>query len=156
VRFGIDGFAASLISCPRGVRCHAGRRILARGETLCGLELDDGPLELAVPVAGQLACGNPALDDDPAAIIKDPYGDGWIADLVPADEVELPRLMSAEPASEEAYLDLRRFRRRIALQLLADDSDNPLSVLDHGQRLADARRMLGAAAYLQLVREFVH
>jgi glycine cleavage system H protein len=43
----------------------------------------NGPL--AAPFAGLLVRGNPNLEADPDLAIVDPYGEGWIAEMQPAD-----------------------------------------------------------------------
>lgn len=50
--------------------------------------------ELFSPVAGEVVEVNGALDADPAAINRDPYGDGWMIKLKVADPSQLSSLMS--------------------------------------------------------------
>jgi glycine cleavage system H protein len=64
-----------------------------------GMEIDAGG-EMAVvesvkaasdvyaPVSGTVLEVNAALADDPEKINRDPYGDGWMVRLQPADDVE--------------------------------------------------------------------
>ena len=52
--------------------------------------------ELFSPVGGEVAAINDALDADPAAINRDPYGAGWMIRLKPADEAEIDQLLDAE------------------------------------------------------------
>jgi glycine cleavage system H protein len=42
-----------------------------------------GPLP--APFTGVLLRGNPLLEDDPSLAEKDPYGEGWIVEMSPAD-----------------------------------------------------------------------
>jgi glycine cleavage system H protein len=51
--------------------------------------------ELFSPVTGQVVEVNGALDNDPAAVNRDPYGEGWMVRLRPADAAELKDLLDA-------------------------------------------------------------
>lgn len=155
-RFGLDSLAASLIICPRQIRWNGAPRVVQRGETICAIEFDGGSLRLGAPVVAHLSGRNQVLDDDPADVLSAPYGGGWIVDLDHIEESELDRLLSAEAAREQARLDLRRFRRRIALHLLADAGSVGPTLADGGELLADPWRILGGVRYLELLRELVH
>ncbi len=52
--------------------------------------------DVYAPVAGEVIEVNTLLDDTPELINSDPYGEGWIMRLRPADAAELDRLMSAD------------------------------------------------------------
>jgi glycine cleavage system H protein len=51
--------------------------------------------DLYAPVTGEVLEVNPALDDDPALVNSDPYGEGWMLRVRMADTGELDRLLSA-------------------------------------------------------------
>ncbi|HSR91315.1 MAG TPA: glycine cleavage system protein GcvH [Gemmatimonadales bacterium] len=51
--------------------------------------------ELFCPLSGEVVEANTALDTDPAAINRDPYGAGWMIKLRPRDPAELSTLLSA-------------------------------------------------------------
>jgi glycine cleavage system H protein len=50
--------------------------------------------ELYAPVGGEVVEVNGALDADPAAVNRDPYGGGWMVKLRAADPGELNGLLS--------------------------------------------------------------
>ena len=50
--------------------------------------------DLFAPVNGTVAAVNEDLNNDPAAVNKDPYGAGWLIRITLADPAELDRLMS--------------------------------------------------------------
>ena len=52
--------------------------------------------ELFSPVAGQVVAVNEALEEDPAAVNRDPYGQGWMIRLKLEDGSELDSLLSPE------------------------------------------------------------
>ena len=77
-----------------------------------GLDLTDGQVfgevestksvsDLYAPVAGKVVARNEALDDRPELVNEDPYGAGWLIQLVPADPLSVNALLDAA-----AYADL--------------------------------------------------
>lgn len=52
--------------------------------------------DLYAPVDGQVIDSNGALADSPELVNSDPYGDGWVFKLKPADVDDVERLMSAD------------------------------------------------------------
>jgi glycine cleavage system H protein len=51
--------------------------------------------ELYAPLAGKVVKVNSGLADAPHQINEDPYGDGWICEIVPTDRGQLEKLMDA-------------------------------------------------------------
>lgn len=51
--------------------------------------------ELFCPVAGEVTEINEALENDPALVNRDPYGDGWMIKLQLRDSQSLEQLLSA-------------------------------------------------------------
>jgi glycine cleavage system H protein len=52
------------------------------------------------PISGEIVGANEALTDTPELVNNDPYGEGWLMRLKPADDLEIDLLMSAD-----AYTD---------------------------------------------------
>ncbi|MDA9835598.1 glycine cleavage system protein GcvH [Flavobacteriales bacterium] len=52
--------------------------------------------DLFLPLAGKVIAFNEALDDAPALINSDPFGDGWIIKLKMSNVADLESLMDAE------------------------------------------------------------
>ena len=57
--------------------------------------------DLYCPIAGEILDVNAALDDDPAVVNSDPYGDGWIVKIRAEGDDAVAGLMDAA-----AYSDL--------------------------------------------------
>jgi glycine cleavage system H protein len=55
--------------------------------------------KLYAPVAGKIKAVNERLNDDPAAINKDPFGEGWVFEIEMADSGELSKLMKVAEAA---------------------------------------------------------
>jgi glycine cleavage system H protein len=51
--------------------------------------------ELYAPVAGEVVAVNVLLSDAPEQLNADPYGDGWICEIVPSDPTEVDALLDA-------------------------------------------------------------
>ncbi len=51
--------------------------------------------DLFTPISGEVLEVNAALDADPAAVNRDPYGDGWLVKLKLKDASETKNLLSA-------------------------------------------------------------
>jgi glycine cleavage system H protein len=52
--------------------------------------------DIHAPIEGEVVEINPLLEDDPELVNTDPYGDGWIYKIRPANPDDLDDLMSAE------------------------------------------------------------
>jgi glycine cleavage system H protein len=71
-------------------------RSLAAGDVLTTVESVKSVSELYAPIEGEIVEGNAALEDDPAFINSDPYGNGWIAKLKLAPGTDVSQFMTAE------------------------------------------------------------
>jgi glycine cleavage system H protein len=58
--------------------------------------------DLFCPVAGEVVAINPALEKDPAAVNRSPYGDGWMIRLRVATPADLDGLLT--PAAYRSHL----------------------------------------------------
>jgi glycine cleavage system H protein len=56
--------------------------------------------DVYAPIAGAVVAVNEGLADDPETINTDPYGDGWIVRLQPADDADESDLMSPDAYQE--------------------------------------------------------
>ena len=52
--------------------------------------------DIFAPIAGEIVEVNQVLEDEPELINEDPYGDGWVCLIKPADINHLELLMDAE------------------------------------------------------------
>jgi len=53
------------------------------------------------PVAGEVVAVNEAVNDDSSLVNSDPYGEGWLVELRPANADDLSGLLSAEAYKAE-------------------------------------------------------
>ena len=57
--------------------------------------------DLYAPVGGEVVEVNEALFDAPELVNDDPYGDGWMLAIDPADDAQLDDLLSADEYEEQ-------------------------------------------------------
>ena len=53
------------------------------------------------PIAGEIVAVNEGLEDDPALVNSDPYGEGWIVEIRPENADDLANLLDAEAYKAE-------------------------------------------------------
>ena len=76
--------------------------IQAEGETLTAdevfgtIEVVKTISDLFLPVGGEILEQNEALADQPELVNKDPYGEGWLIKMKPANAADLDNLLDAE------------------------------------------------------------
>lgn len=155
-RLGLDSFATSLLAVPRQISWSTVPFLAREGESLVELDFDDGCLKIAAPLSAHLIDRNIALNDHPDALISDPYQSGWLCMLSQVDPAIITRMDNARSARENARLDMRRLRRRIALNLLAQDSEVTPETDLGGRLYADPWHALGGVGYLGLIQELMH
>jgi glycine cleavage system H protein len=155
-RFGLDAFAAAIIGHCAGVSWEVSARTVSQDEAICQIDLGLGMLSVRAPLRGVVVDGNQSLHREPGLLVTAPYEEGWILEFQVADVAELSGLMTAEVARDKARMDLRRFRRRLAVQLFADGQAVEQGMPDGGELITDVRQMLGGSAYLDLVGELIH
>jgi len=66
------------------------------GETCGELESTKSVSDLYAPVSGRVVARNDALDSSPELVNADPYGEGWMFEVIPADPADLGSLLDAE------------------------------------------------------------
>ena len=69
---------------------------LAKGDTFGTIEAVKTVSDCFIPVSGKIAEFNNAINDNPAIVNKDPYGDGWIIKIEITNPAELDTLITAD------------------------------------------------------------
>ncbi|MEM1509461.1 MAG: glycine cleavage system protein GcvH [Thermofilaceae archaeon] len=96
VRVGITDYAQKKLKAvvfiePPEVGVH-----LNAGDLLATLESIKVVSEVYAPLSGIVVTYNSKLDDDPGLLNRDPYGEGWIAELKPDNPTDVEKLLSAD------------------------------------------------------------
>jgi glycine cleavage system H protein len=69
---------------------------VAAGDACAVVESVKAASDVYSPVAGEVVEGNGELEDRPELVNQDPYGEGWIMKIRPADGVDLGALLDAD------------------------------------------------------------
>ncbi|KAB4795093.1 glycine cleavage system protein GcvH, partial [Bacteroides thetaiotaomicron] len=69
---------------------------LEAGETFGTIEVVKTISDLFLPLAGEILEQNEALEENPELVNKDPYGEGWLIKMKPADVKDAEDLLDAE------------------------------------------------------------
>ena len=69
---------------------------LEKGETFGTIEVVKTVSDLFLPIGGEVLEINPALEENPELVNKDPYGEGWLIKIKPTNVSEMDDLLDAE------------------------------------------------------------
>jgi glycine cleavage system H protein len=103
IRVGIDDYAQDQLGDIVFVELPEVGDTLQKGEEFGTVESVKAVAELVLPVSGTVASVNGHLEDTPGLVNQDPYGDGWMLEIAPADPSGMDDLMD-----KSAYLEMLR------------------------------------------------
>jgi glycine cleavage system H protein len=69
---------------------------LQAGQPFGSVESVKAVSDLVAPASGEVAAVNEEIDADPGLVNRDPFGEGWLVRIRPADPAEADKLLSAE------------------------------------------------------------
>ena len=95
VRVGITSYAQEALGDIVYVSVPSVASDVATGERLGEVESTKSVSDIYAPVTGAVVARNERLDQQPELLNSDPYGDGWIAEIRPADPAALDGLLDA-------------------------------------------------------------
>jgi len=75
-------------------------RALSTGEECAVVESVKAASDAYSPIAGEVVAVNEALADSPETVNQDPYGEGWMFRVMPADPAVLDDLLDADAYNE--------------------------------------------------------
>lgn len=102
VRVGITDFAQDSLGDVVFVQLPDVGAVLSAGESFGEIESTKSVSDLYAPLDGSVVEVNPELEANPELVNSDPYGDGWICVVAPADPSQLGALL--DPAAYQALL----------------------------------------------------
>jgi glycine cleavage system H protein len=76
---------------------------IERSEVFGTLESSKTVAELYAPISGEIIASNRDLEEDPALVNEDPYGNGWLVSMEMDDPDELESLLNS--VEYENYLE---------------------------------------------------
>ncbi len=95
VKVGITHFAQDALGDIVYVQLPDAGTAVTAGDSMGEVESTKSVSEIYAPVNGTIAARNDKLDDQPELINSDPYGDGWLVTIEPADASDLEALLDA-------------------------------------------------------------
>ncbi len=95
VRIGITHFAQDALGDIVYVSLPEVGAEIESGAAVGELESTKSVSDIYAPVTGKVVARNESLDGTPELVNSDPYGDGWLFEIVPADSSALDGLMDA-------------------------------------------------------------
>jgi glycine cleavage system H protein len=102
VRIGITHYAQDALGDIVYVSLPEVGETVEAGSTCGELESTKSVSDVYAPISGEVVARNDALDATPELVNNDPYGGGWLFEIVPSEASQLSGLMDA--ASYQATL----------------------------------------------------
>lgn len=96
VRVGITAYAQNALGDIVYVSAPGAGATVTAGQACGEVESTKSVSEIFAPLTGTVTSVNEALEGTPELVNDDPYGDGWIFELAPADPAQVDGLLSAE------------------------------------------------------------
>jgi len=96
VRIGITDYAQDALGDIVYVSLPEVGTDLEEGAAVGELESTKSVSDVYAPLAGSVVARNDALDATPELVNSDPYGEGWLFEIVPSDAAAVEALMDAE------------------------------------------------------------
>ncbi len=93
---GISDFAQDELGDVVFVELPAEGDELRKGEDFGVVESIKAVSDVYAPISGTVTAVNEALENEPELLNEDPYGEGWLVEVEPADDGELDDLLSPE------------------------------------------------------------
>ena len=95
VRVGITDFAQSALGDVVFVQLPDLDSEVAAGASFGEVESTKSVSEIYAPISGVITARNDGLVDQPDLINTDPYGEGWLVEMEPADQESVTALLDA-------------------------------------------------------------
>ncbi len=96
VRIGITAFAQEALGDVVYVSLPTVGDTVTAGDTCGEVESTKSVSDLYAPVSGEVTAVNGALDATPELVNTDPYGEGWMYELRPADAADVAALLDVD------------------------------------------------------------
>jgi glycine cleavage system H lipoate-binding protein len=144
---GIDALAQHLMPSVTAVELPAPGAFVRRGEPVAVLHAGSRSMAVAAPVSGMVVRRNARVVREPGVVKREPYGDGWLFSLSPADAS-----YREFPTAHDAVAWFDRERERLARFL---EEQLGLAAADGGELVAPPLVLLSNDGWQKLVRTFM-
>ncbi len=102
VRFGITDYAQESLGDIVFVTLPEAGTTVSAGENCGEIESTKSVAEVYAPVSGEVVLRNDVVETSPETVNADPYGVGWLVEVIPTDPAAVDALLS--PADYEALI----------------------------------------------------
>jgi len=96
VRVGITDFAQDALGDIVYVQLPEVGAVVGAGDAFGEVESTKSVSEIYAPISGEITAINQAVVDNPELINSDPYGEGWLVEIMPADADAVSALLDAQ------------------------------------------------------------
>jgi glycine cleavage system H lipoate-binding protein len=151
-RIGIDHVAAGLLRPVLSLVRSTVPTVLQMHEPCCWLVVSKGTISVPSPVDGMLQSFNPALFEHPSLLDTDPYGEGWMMEVVVRSKGR--GLQDFELSSEQPELQRKQtngIRKTFLDSYRRRQPSVGATMYDGGTEVPDVEVMLGARNYFDVV-----
>lgn len=144
---GIDELAREIIPSVTAVELPRPGMVVRRGETIAVLHAGRRSIRIEAPMNGMVVKANGRVTGDPGLVKRDPYGEGWLFSLTPADTTYM-----RFPAEEEAGGWLKREAERLEHFF---EHELGLAAADGGALMASPMTSLTEDGWKRLMADFL-
>jgi glycine cleavage system H protein len=95
IRVGITAFAQDALGDIVYVSLPEVGETVEAGAPVGELESTKSVSDVYAPVSGEIVARNESLEATPEIVNSDPYGDGWLFEIVPSDDSQIGALLDA-------------------------------------------------------------
>lgn len=153
---GLDAFAARLLEGSTSVILPAVDSSVVEGHVAFWVRDDSQLVPLLAPVTGRLRLCNVRVLEQPSLICASPYDHGWLAEVECSDwSAQCRDLLSADQIRERVGKQMTTLRKRVTRFVTRSTAAVGPTAADGGERLTDARRILGPARYRRLILQLL-
>ncbi len=96
VRIGITDYAQDALGDVVFVELPSTGTAVVAGSSMGEVESTKSVSDVYAPISGEVTAVNEGLDASPGRLNDDPYGEGWLCEIVVADPLALDSLLGAE------------------------------------------------------------
>jgi len=133
VRVGLDDFVQKIVGRVDGINFVEAANNLSRGDRLFTIRQGDKEMSFRSPISGKIVAFNEELTSSLALLNKEPYKQGWVVIVEPADSEKEFRLMArGNEAAQWVKEEIKRFRNFITSQSTGSPALAGVTLMDGG------------------------
>jgi glycine cleavage system H lipoate-binding protein len=156
VRIGLDDFGQRLMGRVYAVDLPAPGTTVSRSVACWRVAHHAGETSIAAPVSGFVLQVNPRLSQHPSLINRDPYGEGWVLVIQPADlERCLKQLYYGGKVEQWYERDIEKLYRAMVDMLASSLPTVGATMQDGGSRIQDFTSLLTADQMRRMIDSFL-